>query len=77
MCSVPSLGSPSLTTSSDLRLAKAKAHVIFSDLDISSEHVVYLNVYQNFLLAAMKMREYLREAVAVKRNTAFIRSKSW
>lgn len=60
----------------DVRLAKAKSHIIYSDTDLNTEHVVYLNIYQNFLLSALKMHGYIREwGLTATKNTAFIRSK--
>jgi len=57
-------------------LAKAKSHAIFSDRELNTEHVVYLNIYQNFLLTAMKMHEYLRDwDTNGKRNNNFLRGK--
>ena len=59
-----------------LRLAKAKSHLVFSDTYFNTEHVVYLNIYQNLLMIAIKMHEYLRDwGVSGKRNISFLRSK--
>ena len=59
-----------------LRLARAKSHAIFSDTVLNSEHVVYLNIYQNLLLTAMKMHQYIRDwGVSGRRNNSFLRSK--
>lgn len=58
------------------RLARAKSHAIFSDGELNSERVVYLNIYQNLLLTAMKMHEYIRDwGVRGRKNTAFLRSE--
>jgi hypothetical protein len=43
------------------RMAKHKSHVIFCDTTLNTERVVHRNVYQNFLLAAMKMHCYVRD----------------
>ncbi|KJA26222.1 hypothetical protein HYPSUDRAFT_36483 [Hypholoma sublateritium FD-334 SS-4] len=57
-----------------LQLAKAKSHLIFSDIDLNTERVVYLNIYQNLLMIAIKMHEYLRNwGVGGKRNISFLR----
>ena len=55
-------------------MAKAKSHAIFSDRDLNTEYVVYLNVYQNALLTALKMHEYLR-TWSGRRNNTFLRGK--
>lgn len=58
------------------RMAKAKSHAIFSDRELNTEYVVYLNIYQNSLMTAMKMHEYLRTwCVNKRRNNAFLRGK--
>jgi len=58
------------------RAAKAKSHPIFSDAELNTEHAVLLNVYQNMLLAARKMCEYLSDWDKIeKRNQPFLRSK--
>ena len=57
-------------------MAKAKSHAIFSDRELNTEYVVYLNIYQNSLMTAMKMHEYLRAwCVNRKQNNAFLRGK--
>lgn len=43
------------------RLAKTRSHIIYCDSQLNTEHVVHLNIYQNFLLSAMKMHSYIRE----------------
>ncbi|RDB25955.1 Telomerase reverse transcriptase [Hypsizygus marmoreus] len=56
-----------------LWLARAKSHPIYSDPSLNTEHVVYLNIYQNFLLCAMKMHGYLRDwGIGAHKNAAFI-----
>ncbi|THV07327.1 hypothetical protein K435DRAFT_605904, partial [Dendrothele bispora CBS 962.96] len=42
------------------RQAKAKAHIIYTDDRLNSKDVVHFNIYQNFLLCAMKMHVYIR-----------------
>ncbi|KAJ3994676.1 hypothetical protein F5050DRAFT_435834 [Lentinula boryana] len=44
-----------------LLLAKRRSHVIYTDAALNSDHTVYLNIYQNFLLSAMKMDAYIRD----------------
>lgn len=57
------------------RLTKAKSHILFTDVGLNSRHTIYLNIYQNFLLSAMKMHHYLRQwGFDVKKSTAFLRS---
>ncbi|VDB94295.1 unnamed protein product [Peniophora sp. CBMAI 1063] len=57
-----------------LQLSKAKSHIIYCDTSLSSQRTVYLNIYQNFLLVAMKTQRYLRSwgRGRVQRNTTFI-----
>ncbi|KAJ3515494.1 hypothetical protein NLJ89_g1720 [Agrocybe chaxingu] len=56
-----------------LQLAKAKSHAIFSDSDLNTEHVVYLNLYQNLLMTAVKMHEYIRDwSTNRRRNNTFL-----
>ncbi|KAF5327773.1 hypothetical protein D9619_004557 [Psilocybe cf. subviscida] len=58
-----------------LQLAKAKSHAIFSDRTLNSDHVVYTNIFQNLLLTAMKMHEYICDWGAHRRlNEPFLRS---
>ena len=57
-------------------MAKAKSHPIFADRELNTEYVVYLNIYQNSLMTAMKMHEYLRTwCVKSRRNNIFLRGK--
>ncbi|KAL0579065.1 Telomerase reverse transcriptase, partial [Marasmius crinis-equi] len=56
-----------------LVLAKTRSHVIYNDMDLNSESAIFTNVYQNFLIAAMKMHCYLRHwDIKAKRNKGFI-----
>ncbi|TFY78052.1 hypothetical protein EWM64_g5961 [Hericium alpestre] len=56
-----------------LQQFKTKSHTIFCDISLNPEHVVYLNVYQNFMLVAMKMHHYLRSwGLNINKNAAFI-----
>ncbi len=58
------------------RLAKAKSHAIFTDGGLNSERVIYLNVYQNFLLCAMKMHGYIWEwRMNITRNGQLIQGR--
>lgn len=60
------------------RLARMKSHPIFSDTDLNTIDVVYLNIYQNFLLCAYKMHNYLRDwGLSRKMNAAFLRGTSF
>ncbi|KAF7292779.1 Telomerase reverse transcriptase [Mycena indigotica] len=43
-----------------LQLAKNRCHIIYNDIRLNTEHVVYANIYENFLLCALKMHFYLR-----------------
>ncbi|ESK87254.1 telomerase reverse transcriptase [Moniliophthora roreri MCA 2997] len=56
-----------------LILAKARSHIIYTDSELNSEHSVFLNIYRNFLIAAMKMHCYLRHwNVNTKKNKSFL-----
>ncbi|KAF5391483.1 hypothetical protein D9757_002434 [Collybiopsis confluens] len=44
-----------------LLLAKRRSHVIYTDSTLNSKHAVHLNIYQHFLLSAMKMDGYIRD----------------
>ena len=54
-----------------LRLAKSKSHIIFTDPALNSTYTVYKNIYENFLVTAMKMHYYLRSRKfdTIKRST--------
>lgn len=55
------------------RLAKSKSHIIYNDAGLNSTHAVYLNIYQNFTVLAMKMHSYLREwRLNVAKSHAFV-----
>ncbi|KAH9481585.1 Telomerase reverse transcriptase [Psilocybe cubensis] len=57
------------------RPVKRKSHAIFSDRELNSKHIVYLNIYQNLLLTALKMDAYISAlGEGGKKNTAFLRS---
>ncbi|KAF7316755.1 Telomerase reverse transcriptase [Mycena chlorophos] len=43
-----------------LQLAKGRCHLIYNDINLNSENVVCCNIYENFLLCALKMHVYLR-----------------
>ncbi|GLB40371.1 putative telomerase reverse transcriptase [Lyophyllum shimeji] len=56
-----------------LWLAKTKCHPIYCDPALNPDNVVYLNIYRNFLLCAMKMHGYLCEwGIKFNKNSAFI-----
>jgi len=67
-----------VTTDVALRLAQARCHVIYTDPDLNRTSVIYLNIYRNFILVAMKMHCYLREWHAGwYKQTSLICSPSW
>ncbi|CDO70652.1 hypothetical protein BN946_scf184756.g19 [Trametes cinnabarina] len=56
-----------------MQLAKSKSHIIYNDAELNSAHALHLNVYQSFLVLAMKMHYYLREwKPDVSKHHAFI-----
>lgn len=58
------------------RLACARNHVLFSDAALNTEETIYLNIYQNFILASYKMQEYIRGGgLKMAKNTGFVYSK--
>lgn len=42
------------------RLAKSRSHIIYTDPKLNTAKTIYKNIYENFLLTAMKMHHYLR-----------------
>ncbi|KAF8690235.1 hypothetical protein AX14_003047 [Amanita brunnescens Koide BX004] len=53
--------------------SKSRSHIIYTDTNLNSEHVVHLNIYQNFLLLAMKVHTYLRaRGLGSRKNESFI-----
>ncbi|KAF7974772.1 hypothetical protein HWV62_11243 [Athelia sp. TMB] len=56
-----------------LQQAKLRSHIVYCDMGLNTEHTVYLNVYQNFVLTAMKMHRYIRTwGINTIKNSAFI-----
>ncbi|KAG2017771.1 hypothetical protein CC2G_007253 [Coprinopsis cinerea AmutBmut pab1-1] len=56
-----------------LLFGQARNHIIYSAPDLNPEDTVYLNFYQNFLLTALKMHEYIRDGgLSLKQNSTFI-----
>ncbi|TCD64911.1 hypothetical protein EIP91_003447 [Steccherinum ochraceum] len=43
-----------------LQLVKSRGHIIYTDAHLNTGHVIYCNVYRNFMSVAMKMHYYLR-----------------
>ena len=59
----------------DGRFAKSKSHIIFNDSVLNPRSVVLKNIYQNFLLCAMKMHHYLQDwGPEMTKSSAFILS---
>ncbi|PIL35516.1 hypothetical protein GSI_02244 [Ganoderma sinense ZZ0214-1] len=44
-----------------MQLAKSKSHIIYNDAELNSREAIYVNLYQNFAVLAMKMHHYLRQ----------------
>lgn len=56
-----------------LQLAKARSHMIYMDTDLNGPHTVYVNVYQNFIVSAMKMHCYLMAwGINIAKYTKFL-----
>lgn len=43
------------------RAIKARSHIIYNDTSHNSSHSVYLNIYQSFLIVALKFHAYIKE----------------
>ena len=51
---------------------------MYCDAGLNTEHIIYLNVYQNLVLTAMKMHRYIRTwGINTTKNSAFIESGLW
>ncbi|PAV16223.1 telomerase reverse transcriptase [Pyrrhoderma noxium] len=63
-----------------MQSVKAKSHIIFTDTSLNTSDAVYINLYQAFILAAMKMHTYVRAAKQAeyggKGSLAFLPSAS-
>ena len=56
-------------------MAKSRSHIIYNDADLNSIDAIYVNVYQNFVLLAMKMHHYLRQwGLNIAKSRAFVMS---
>ncbi|CAL1716650.1 unnamed protein product [Somion occarium] len=56
-----------------MQLAKSKSHIIYNDSVLNAKPVVLKNIYQNFMLCAMKMHYYLQNwGLDVLKSPAFI-----
>jgi hypothetical protein len=74
--------SPPLSVTSRLwsfcRLVNTRSQIIFSDRHLNSWNVVHLNIYQNFLMTAVKMHEYLKGwGTGRWIQYSFLRGKFW
>jgi len=58
-----------------LQQTKFRSHIIYCDADLNTEHTTYLNIYQNFLLTAMKMHQYIRSwGINMTKSSKFIQN---
>ena len=58
-----------------IRLAKSKSHIIFNDPELNTPHIIHKNIYENFLVTAMKMHYYLRSwTLDLQKSASFIAS---
>ncbi|KAL0953283.1 hypothetical protein HGRIS_004533 [Hohenbuehelia grisea] len=56
-----------------LRLAKSRSHIVYCDPEFHTQNGIYLNVYQNFLILAMKAHGYLCNwGLNTSLNTRFV-----
>jgi len=56
-----------------LQMARQNSHFIYTDTAFNSEHVVYINIYQNFVLTAMKTHNYIKSwGLNVSRHHKFL-----
>lgn len=59
------------------RQTKFRSHIIYCDTDLNTDHTVYLNIYQNFILTAMKIHQYIRNwGISTTKSSNFIQSNS-
>lgn len=59
------------------RHIKSRSHIIYNDFDLNTEQTVYLNIYQNFVLTAMKMHQYVRSGgINHDKNPKFVKGTS-
>jgi hypothetical protein len=55
------------------RMVKHRNHILFTDSSFNSHFTVRLNLYQNFLFAAMKIVNYIKSwGLDVKGRHAFV-----
>ena len=58
------------------RQIKSRSHILFNDFELNTENNVYLNIYQNFVLTAVKVHRYIRSrGVKLSKNPKFIKGK--
>lgn len=63
------------TTLKGNRLSQFTSHIIFNDVGLNSTNTIYRNIYQNFLLTAMKMHHYVRSwKLDVEAHSSFLLS---
>lgn len=71
-CSGMTIVARGRTRSFFCRMGKHRTHILFCDTVLSTATTVHLNVYQNFLLTAMKMHLYLRDLAGGAPDSRFI-----
>jgi len=42
------------------RAVRMRSHIIYNDMALNSRRAVFTNVYQNFVITAMKMHNYVK-----------------
>lgn len=58
------------------RQTKLKSHILYCDFALNTEHNVYLNIFQNFVLTAMKMHRYIRNwGINANKSSDFIKGE--
>jgi hypothetical protein len=56
------------------RMARTRSHILFTDSSLNSSFTVHLNIYENFLITAMKVVQYVMEwGVDVNKAQALLR----
>jgi telomerase reverse transcriptase len=58
------------------RIAKARSHMIYTDTQLNGLHTAYVNVYQSFIITALKMHHYIMGwGTNVAKNAKFLNSR--
>jgi hypothetical protein len=42
-------------------MARMRSHILFTDMSLNTSFTVHLNIYENFLITAVKVVQYVME----------------